>query len=80
MLFSRRETRNDASQRESATVILRATRSAAGKNNRSRVFALMVVCFALSLGSIFATVPEAAPTLNELLVQGRKLLEAGKVG
>jgi tetratricopeptide (TPR) repeat protein len=76
VLFSRRETRNDALQGENAPVIRAIQR--AGKNNRSRVFALMVVCFALNFGSIFATVPEAAPTSSELLVQGRKLLEAGK--
>jgi tetratricopeptide (TPR) repeat protein len=38
----------------------------------------MVVC-ALNLGSIFATVAKAGPTSNELLEQGRELLEAGKI-
>jgi tetratricopeptide (TPR) repeat protein len=50
----------------------------AGKNNRSRAFA-MVLCCALNLGSIFATVAESALTSSELLEQGRKLLEAGKL-
>jgi tetratricopeptide (TPR) repeat protein len=59
-------------------VNLRAIRRA-GKNNRSRVVALIVVGCALNFGSIFATVPEAAPTASELLEQGRKLLEAGKL-
>jgi tetratricopeptide (TPR) repeat protein len=51
----------------------------AGRNNRSRVFAITVVCCALNLGSIFAIAVEAAPTSSELLEQGRKLLEAGKL-
>jgi tetratricopeptide (TPR) repeat protein len=46
-----------------------------GANNRSRAFALMVMCCTLCLGSAFATVPKR----NELLEQGRKLLEAGKL-
>jgi tetratricopeptide (TPR) repeat protein len=46
-----------------------------GANNRSPAFALMVMCCALCLGSVFATVPKR----NELLEQGRKLLEAGKL-
>ena len=77
-LFSRRETGNNALQGEGVPVILRAIRRA-GKNNRSRVFALMVVCCALNFSSIFATVPEAAATSSALLEQGRKLLEAGKL-
>lgn len=48
----------------------------AGKNNRSRAFALMIEYFAFNLGSIFATVAEVAPTSSELLEQGRKLLGA----
>ena len=51
----------------------------AGKNNRSCVFALMVACFALNFGSIFATAAGAGPTSSELLAQGRRLLEAGKL-
>ena len=39
----------------------------------------MVVCCALNLGSIVATVAEATPTSSELLEQGRKLLQAGKL-
>jgi tetratricopeptide (TPR) repeat protein len=59
-------------------VILRAAWQV-GKNNRSRIFALMVVCCALNFGSTFASVPETAPTSSELLDQGRKLLEEGKL-
>lgn len=73
-----RETGNNALKGEGAPVILRAI-SRAGKNNRSRAFALMVLCCALNLGSILATAAEAAPTSSELLEQGRKLLEAGKL-
>jgi tetratricopeptide (TPR) repeat protein len=42
-------------------------------------FALMVVCCALNLSSIFAAAPQGAPPSKELLEQGRKLLEAGKL-
>jgi tetratricopeptide (TPR) repeat protein len=78
LLFPRRKTRNDALQGEGAPVNLRAIRRA-GKNNRSRALAVMVVCCALNLGSIFATVAAAAPTSGELLEQSRKLLEAGRL-
>jgi tetratricopeptide (TPR) repeat protein len=78
MLFSRRKTRNNALQGEGAPVSFRAI-GRAGKNNRSRAFALMVVCCALNLGSIFATIAEAAPTTSELLEQGRRLLEEVKL-
>jgi tetratricopeptide (TPR) repeat protein len=47
--------------------------------NLSRVLALIVVGCALNFASVFATVPEAVPTASELLEQGRKLLEAGKL-
>ena len=77
-LFSRRETANNALQGEGVPVILRAIRRAC-KNNRSHVFALVVVCCALNFSSIFATVPETAATSSALLDQGRKLLEAGKL-
>ena len=62
----------------SAPSICRAIRRAV-KSNHSRVFALMVACFALNFGSISATVQEVAPTSSELLDQGRRLLEAGKL-
>ena len=78
MLFSRRRTRDNALQGGGAPIILRAIRRA-GKINRSRAFALMVVCCALNLSSIFATVAKARPTSSELLEQGRRLLEAGKL-
>jgi tetratricopeptide (TPR) repeat protein len=50
-----------------------------GVHNRSRVFALIVVCGALNLGWIFAAAQEETSPSSELLDQGRKLLEAGKV-
>ena len=78
MLFSCRETDNNALQGEDAPVALQAT-GRARKNNHSRVFALMVVCCSINLSSIFAAVPQGAPPSSELLEQGRKLLEAGKL-
>jgi tetratricopeptide (TPR) repeat protein len=52
----------------------------AGKNHRSRVFvALLVVCCVLNLSSIVAAVSQGASSSSELLDQGRKLLEAGKL-
>ena len=78
MLFSRPETRNNAPQGEDAAVILRALQRI-GRNNRSRAFALIVAFCTMNLGSMFATVPESAPTSSELLEQGRKLLEAGRL-
>jgi len=78
MLFSRRNTRNDALQGEGAVVILQAVRRA-GKNNSFCVFALMVASFALNLGSMLAITAETAPISSELLEQGRKLLETGKL-
>jgi tetratricopeptide (TPR) repeat protein len=79
MLFSRRKTSDNRVQGEGAPVNLRAGRRA-GKSNRSRAFALTsVCCCALYLGSISATLAMADPTSSELLEQGRKLLEAGKL-
>jgi tetratricopeptide (TPR) repeat protein len=78
MLFSGGKTRSNAFLGEGAPVILRAIRRA-GKNNRSRAFALILICCALNLGSILATVAEEAQTSSELLEQGRKLLQAGKL-
>jgi tetratricopeptide (TPR) repeat protein len=78
MLFSSRVTGNNALQGEGSPVVLQATRRA-GNNNRSRVLALTVVCCALNLGSIFAAAQQEAPPSSELLDQGRKLLEAGKL-
>ena len=69
-------TGNNALHDEGIPVVHRATRRA-GKNSRSRVFALIVVC-ALSLSSIFAA-QQGASLSSELLDQGRKLLEAGKL-
>ena len=78
MLFSRRKTRNNALQGADAPATHRVIRRP-GKNNRSRTLALMVVCCALNLGSIFATAAEATPASSELVEQSRKLLEAGKL-
>ena len=78
MVFPSRELGNRAFQGEGAPIVLRATRRV-DKNNRSRVVALLLVCCAFSSGTIFAAVPQGAPTSSDLLVQGRKLLEAGKL-
>jgi tetratricopeptide (TPR) repeat protein len=51
-----------------------------GKNRRSRVFvAVLVVCCALNLSSIVAAASQRASSSSELLDQGRRLLEAGKL-
>ena len=78
MQFLSRETGNGVLRGEGAPIVLRATRRA-GKNIRSRAFALMFLCCALTFGSIFATVAQVAPTSSELLEQSRKLLEAGRL-
>ncbi len=78
MLFSRRKTCNNALQGYGPSVIPRAIWRAR-KNNRSRAFALIVVCCALNLGSISLTVAEPAATSSELLEQAQKLLSAGKL-
>jgi tetratricopeptide (TPR) repeat protein len=78
MLFSRRNTHSNTSQGEGAAIILQAIRCA-GKNNRSCAFALMIVYCTIKVGAIFAAVPQTASTPSELLEQGRKLLEAGKL-
>src|SRR5258706_4506188 len=78
MLFSSRVTGNNALQGEGSPIVLQATRRA-GKNNRSHVLALTVVCCVFTLGSIFAGAQQGAPPSSELLDQGRKLLEAGKL-
>lgn len=59
------------------SAVLGAARRAG--NNRSSVFALVVVCCAINTASVFATVPEGTPTSSELLGRGRKLLEAGRL-
>ena len=70
-------TGNNALQDEGNPIVHPAKRRA-GKNNRSRVFALIAVSCALNLSSIFAA-QHGAPPSTELLDQGRKLLEAGKL-
>jgi len=71
-------TANNALQDEGTPVVHLATRRA-GKDNCSRVLALMVVCCALNLGSISGAARQGATPSSELLNQGRKLLEAGKL-
>ena len=78
MLFSRIKAHHNTFQGGGAPVILRAIRWVS-KNNHSRVFVPLVVCCALNLGSIVATAAEVTPTSSELLEQGRKLLQAGKL-
>lgn len=78
MLFSRRSAHNNTLQGEGAVVILQAIRRT-GKNNCSRILVLMVASFAPNLGSMLAIAAKTAPTSSELLEQGRKLLEAGKL-
>jgi tetratricopeptide (TPR) repeat protein len=78
MPFSRRKIRNNALQGDGPPVVVQ-TRRRSARNNRCRALALAVACCALNLGSNFVAVAEAAPKSNELLEQGRKLLEAGKL-
>jgi tetratricopeptide (TPR) repeat protein len=74
MVFPSREIGKRTFQSEGASIVGRA-----GKNHRSRVFALLIACCALDPGAILATVPVTPQTSIELLEQGRKLLEAGKL-
>jgi tetratricopeptide (TPR) repeat protein len=78
MLFSSRVTGNNGLQGERALIVLQA-RERAGESNGARVFVLVVACCAVSLSSIFAGAQRGAPPSSELLDQGRKLLEAGKL-
>ncbi len=78
MLFSSRVTGNNGLQGEGAPIVLQATQRA-GESNRARVFVLVVACCALNLSPIFAAALQGAPHSSELLDQGRKLLEAGKL-
>jgi tetratricopeptide (TPR) repeat protein len=59
-------------------IVLQATQRE-GESNRARVFVLVVACCALNLSSIFAVALQGAPPSSELLDQGQKLLEAGKL-
>src|SRR5260221_8678861 len=65
-------------QGEGAPIVLQTTQRA-GESNRASVFVLVVACCALNLSSIFAAAQQGAPPSRELLDQGRKLLEAGKL-
>jgi tetratricopeptide (TPR) repeat protein len=78
MLFSSRVTGNHALQGEGAPVVIQVTQRA-DKNDRVRVSVLIVVCCALNLSLICAAAPQGTPLSSELLDQGRKLLEAGKL-
>lgn len=78
MVFPSREIGKRTFQVEGAPVVLQARRRA-GNRDRSRIVALLFVCCAFSSRTIFATVPQEAPAANDLLVQGRSLLEAGKL-
>jgi len=59
-------------------IVLQATQRA-GESNRASFFVLVVACCALNLSSIFAAAQQGPPHSSELLDQGRKLLEAGKL-
>src|ERR1700735_1197047 len=50
-----------------------------GKNNRSRILALMAACLVFNLGPIAATMAETVQTSSALLEQGRKLVGEGKL-
>ena len=79
MLLSRRKASIDVLRRgEGAPFSLRSTLRA-GKYDRSCALALVAVCCALYLGSASAAVTQAHQNSNELLEQGRKLLQAGKL-
>jgi tetratricopeptide (TPR) repeat protein len=78
MLFSRRESRETVLQEDDAPVMLRAVRWH-NMSSRSSAIALMALCCAFGLGSIFATAEEAVQTSSELLEQGRRLLATGKL-
>ena len=77
MLFSSRVTGNNGLQGEGTPIVLQAWR--AGKSNRAHVFVLVVACCALNVSAVFAAGQREAAPSSELLDQGRKLLEAGKL-
>jgi len=78
MLFSSRGTGKNGLQGEGAAIVLQATQRV-GESSRASVFVLVVACCALNLSSICVAAPQRAPTSSELLDQGRKLLQAGKL-
>jgi len=60
--------------------LLFASRETSKKPLRyARACAFMMACCTFHVGSIFATAPQPTPTSSELLDQGRKLLEAGRL-
>jgi tetratricopeptide (TPR) repeat protein len=63
---------------EGAPIVLRAKRQVS-RNSRLHVLALSFACLTLSISSIYAIVPQEAPTSSDLLEQARKLLSAGKL-
>src|SRR5260370_2149945 len=78
MQFSSRVTGNNGWQGEGARSFFKQ------HNEQARAIALgflywLVACCALNLSSIFAAAPQGATHSSELLDQGRKLLEAGKL-
>jgi tetratricopeptide (TPR) repeat protein len=77
MLFSSRVTGKNGLQGEGTPIVLQAWR--AGKSNRADVFVLVVACCALNVSAVFAAGQQGAAPSSELLDQGRKLLEAGKL-
>ncbi len=78
MLFPLRKVYNRAFEGKRMLAHLQAIRRVS-KNDCFRAFALMVACPVLNLGSILANAAETAQTSRELLEQGQKLLEAGKL-
>ena len=77
MVFPGTEIDSRTFQGEGAPVVLRATRRAG--NNRSLVVVLLLMCCAFGPGTLFAIVPQRAPTSSDLLGQARELLSAGNL-
>ena len=78
MQFSSGENGNSTWWGEGAPIVLRA-KGRASRNSRFPVLALSVACLTTSMSSICTIVPQEAPTSSELLGQGQKLLQAGKL-
>ena len=79
MLFSLRKTCNNAFEGDGCSHHSSSKYGGLSKSNCSRAFALMVVCCALNFGSIFAARGTDGSDFSELLDQGRKLLDEGKL-
>jgi tetratricopeptide (TPR) repeat protein len=78
MLFSRRKSGDNVFEGKRVHTHLRALRRGS-KDDCFRAFALMAACSVLNLGSITANAAPRAQTSGDLLEQGQKLLEAGKL-